>query len=56
MDARQLEVLGAGAGRDMDDPGSLVQRDLVPGNHAVLDAGDGRKLVEGTAVAEPHEL
>ena len=33
--ARELEVLGAGARCDVDDPRALVQRDLVPRDHAV---------------------
>ena len=35
--ARELEVLGAAAGRDVDDPRALLERDLVPRDHAVLD-------------------
>ena len=35
---RELEVLGAGARGDVDDPGALLERDVVPGDDAVLDA------------------
>ena len=33
----QLEVLAAAARRDVDDAGSLLERDLVPGDDPVLD-------------------
>ena len=35
--ARELEVLGARARRDVDDAGALLERDLVPRDHAVRD-------------------
>ena len=41
--APELEVLGAAARRDVHDPGALVERDLVPRDHAVLDGGAGRE-------------
>ena len=36
--APELEVLTAAAGRDVDDAGALLERDLVPRDDAVLDA------------------
>ena len=56
MDAGELEVLGAAARGDVDDPRSLLDRDLVPGDHAVLDPRAWRQRVEGPVVAEPDEL
>ena len=50
--ARELEVLGAAPGRDVDDAGALVERDLVPRDHAVLDgraAARGRRTAPGSA-------
>jgi hypothetical protein len=38
VDLAELEVLAAGAGRDVDDPAPLLERDLVPRDDAVLDA------------------
>ena len=35
--ARKLEVLAAGAGRDVHDPGPLVHRHVLPGDDAMLD-------------------
>ena len=52
MDARKLEVFRAGAGA-MDDARPLVQRDLVPGDHAMLDPGPGRKIVERPSYCQP---
>jgi len=37
VDARELEILAAGAGRDVHDPGSLVHRHVLPGNDAMFD-------------------
>ena len=54
--AAELEVLGAGAGRDVDDPGALLERDLVPRDDAVLDARAGREVVERALVAQADEL
>ncbi len=56
VDARQLEVLGAAARRDVDDPRALVERDLVPRDHAMHDARLRRQVVEGTGVLEADEL
>jgi hypothetical protein len=56
VDAGELEVLGAAARRDVDDAGALVHRDLVPGDHAVLDRRPRRERVEGAVVVEPDEL
>ena len=44
--AAELEVLGAGAGGDVDDPRALLERDLVPRDDPVLDRGAGRQVVE----------
>ncbi len=47
----ELEVLLAGAGSDVDDARSLLERHLVPRDHAVLDLGAGPEVVERPAVA-----
>ena len=54
--ARELEVLGAGAGRDVDDAGALVEGDLVPRDHPVDDPLLRRQPVERALVLEPDEL
>ena len=54
--AAELEVLAAAAGRDVDDPGPLLERDLVPRDDAVLDRGARPEVVERPAVAQPDEL
>src|SRR5207302_9154856 len=54
--ARELEVLGARARGDVDDPFSLVEGDVVPGNDAVADALLRGQVVERPAVLEPDEL
>src|SRR5204863_7328545 len=51
VDARELEILGAGARRDVDDARALIERNLVPRDHAVLDAVLSRQVVERPAVA-----
>ena len=56
MDLRELEVLGAGAGRDVDDPGAGVERHVGPRDHAMLDLRAGLEVVERPAVAEADEL
>ena len=56
MHARQLEVLRAGARRDVDDPGALGERDLVPRDHPVDDPLLRRQVVERALVLEPDEL
>ena len=56
VDAAELEVLLAGARRDVDDPGSLLERDLVPGDHPMLDLTAGTEVVEGAPVAKTDEL
>jgi hypothetical protein len=43
---RELEVLTAAAGRDVDDAGARVEGDVVPRDHAVLDDRGRRELVE----------
>ena len=52
---RELEVLAAAAGRDVDDARALVERDLVPRDHAVLHRSRG-ELVERARVAPADEL
>src|SRR3990172_9901598 len=52
---REREVLGAGAGGDVDDACAFRVRDLVPGDDAVDDARLRRQLVEGAAVGEADE-
>src|SRR5690606_31216353 len=49
-------VLLTGAWRDVDDPGTFLGPDVAPGNHAMLDAVLGRKLVERPAVALADQL
>ena len=56
VDAAELEVLLAGAGRDVDDPGALFERDLVPGDDPMLDLAAGAEVVERPPVAKPDEL
>ncbi len=36
--AAEVEVLESAARRDVDEPGAVLGRHLVPGDHAVLDA------------------
>ena len=48
----ELEVLAAAAGRDVDDAGALLERDLVPRHDAVLDRrarARGRRTARGSA-------
>ena len=52
----ELEVLAAAARRDVDDPGALIERDLVPRDDAVLDRPAGTEIVEGARVAPADEL
>ncbi len=54
--AAELEVLAAAARGDVDDARALLERHLVPGDDAMLDAGARRERVERAAVAQPHEL
>ena len=53
---RELEVLGAAARSDVDDPRARVERDLVPRDDAMLDGGTGAERVERALVAPPDEL
>ncbi len=55
MDAGQLEVLGAAAGGDVDDPRALLDRDLVPIDHAVLHLCARGERVERPLVAKADE-
>ena len=52
---RELEVLAAAAGRDVDDARALVERDLVPRDHVVLHLSRG-EIVERARVAPADEL
>ena len=54
--ARELEVLGAAARRDVDDARALLHGHVLPGDDAVLDLGGGRQVVERALVAQPDEL
>ncbi len=56
MNTSELEVLGPRARRDVHDPGALVERDVVPRDHAVDDALLRRDVVERALVLEPDEL
>ncbi len=56
VDAGELEVLGARARCDVNDAGSLVERDVVPRDHAVNDTGLRLELVERAGVLETDEL
>ena len=47
---------GAAPGRDVDDPGPVLERDLVPRDHAVLDRRARAELVERPGVAPADEL
>jgi hypothetical protein len=51
-----LEVLGAAAGRDVDDAGALVQRHLLPWNDPMVDCSARAELVERTVVAPADQL
>ncbi len=54
--AAELEVLEAAARRDVDDPGAFLGGDVLPGDHAVLDAPLDGQVVERPGVAQAHEL
>ncbi len=56
VDLAELEVLLPGAGRDVDDPGPLVERDVLPRDHAMLHLRAGPELVERARVAPADEL
>ena len=56
VEEAELEVLLAGARCDVDDAGSLLQRDLVPRDDPVVDLAARTEVVERTAVAKTHEL
>ena len=53
---RQLEVLGAAPGAMWTMPGALLERDVVPRDHAVHDPLRGLKVVERPFVFEPDQL
>jgi hypothetical protein len=54
--AREIEVLGTAAGRDVDDARSRREVDVAPGDDAMLDRRAGAERVERPPVPEPHEL
>ena len=54
--ARQLEILRAGAGRDVHDATPFVERDVVPRDHAVLYPLQRGSVVERPPVAPADEL
>ena len=56
VDPRQLEVLGARPGRDVHDAGALVERHVVPRDHAVDDPLLRRDVVERALVLQTDEL
>ena len=56
MHAREIEVVGAGAGRDVDDAGAFVDRDLVPRDDPVREPFLRGQVVERALVLEPDEL
>ena len=56
VDLPELEVLLARPGRDVDDPGAVLERDLVPRDHAMLDLRPRAELVERARVAPADEL
>ena len=56
VDPAELEVLLTRAGSDVDDPGAILERDVVPRDDAVLDACGRRKVVERPPVRPPDEL
>ena len=56
MNARELEVLRARARGDVDDAGALLERHLVPRDHAVDDSRLGGCVVEGADVLEADEV
>ena len=53
---RQLEVVGPGAGRDVNDPRPFGQRDVVPGDDPMGDTSLSRQVVERSFVLEADEL
>src|SRR6266550_3690049 len=53
---RELEVLGAGARRDVDDARPFLERDLVPRDDTVDDLVRGRQVVVRAFVLEPNEI
>ena len=56
VDPAEVEVLLARPGGDVHDPASLVERDLVPRDDAMLDLRARAELVERSPVSEPDEL
>ena len=53
---RELEVLAAAAGRDVDEAGALVHRHVVPRDDAVLDLRPWSEIVERSLVPPTDEL
>ena len=54
--AADLEVLGAAAGRDVDDAGALVEHDVGVGDDTVDDLGLRGQVVEAGRVGTAHEV
>ena len=52
----EREVLPATARSDVHDPGPLLVGDLVPGDDGVLYALLDGQFVEGTLIAQPHQV
>ena len=56
VDPPELEVLLARSGRDVDDPGAVLEGDVGPRDHAMLDRRARAELVERPGVAPADEL
>src|SRR4029077_15629360 len=56
MQSGELEILRPRSRRDVDDARSFVHRDLVPGDHAMLDRRARRKIVEWAFVTPADQL
>jgi hypothetical protein len=54
--AAELEVLLPGSRGDVHDARALLERDVVPRDHPVLDASARAEVVERSPVAQPDEL
>src|SRR5829696_3207438 len=53
---RELEILRAASGSDVDDPGSLLHRDLIPGDNAMLNTRCPGQLIERSLVAPADQF
>ena len=56
VDSAELEVLLSGARGDVDDAASLLERDLVPRDDAMVDLSARAEVVERPAIPEADEL